>query len=107
MAKLISCAVFVLLAMTRLASPAVAQALTHGGSLVKCQEFQEGFVSAQDAGLFAVGPASCGLTSFAVGTIAVQPSVLLTARADGALAGPFSGSGYASGDPVLIWGRAA
>jgi|SRR5215831_10947309 len=93
MAKLISYAVFVLLAMTRLASPAVAQALTHGGSLVECQEFQEGFVSAQDAGLFAVGPASCGLTSFAVGTIAIQPSVLLRATADGALAGPFSGSG--------------
>ena len=69
MAKLISCAVLVLLAMTGWSNPALAQVPGGGGEVV-CQEIDGGFVSQQSGGAFPVGPVSCGLTPFAKAEIA-------------------------------------
>jgi len=95
MAKLISCAVLVLLAMTGWSNPALAQVPGGGGEVV-CQEIDGGFVSQQSGGAFPVGPVSCGLTPFAKAEIAVQPFVFLSASADAGSILPLDRSGAAA-----------
>lgn len=81
MTKLISCAVFVLLATTELARPALAQVPGGGGEAV-CQIVEGGIVNQQSGGLFPIGPASCSLEAAAEASISIQPSVLLSANVD-------------------------
>lgn len=78
MAKLISCAVLVLLAMTGLRSPASAQVPGGGGEVV-CQFVQGGLVTDQTGGTFPVGPAHCNRGGEAEADIAIQPVALLSA----------------------------
>ena len=81
MMKLVTGAVFVLLATTWLGSPALAQVPGGGGEAV-CQTFARGLVDNQTGGTFPVGPAHCRLGQEAGADIAIQPFALLSAFAD-------------------------
>ena len=64
------------------ASPsAQAQFVQGGGGEAVCQLLQGPLIKLQDGGLFPTGPASCGLTGLADGSIAVQPEVRLSGSA--------------------------
>jgi hypothetical protein len=70
------------LALLVCASPsAQAQFVQGGGGEAVCQLLQGPLVKLQDGGLFPIGPASCGLTGLADGSIAVQPEVRLSGSA--------------------------
>jgi hypothetical protein len=81
MAKLISGAVFVLLAVTGVGSPALAQVPGGGGEAV-CQRVVAGIVAEQNGGTFPVGPASCELGGHSFVDIVITPIVILTATVD-------------------------
>jgi len=81
MTRLASCALLVVLAVAGWNRPALAQVPGGGGEAV-CEEVLGGIVATQTGGVFPVGPASCEYGSYADASIAVQPSVLLSANAD-------------------------
>src|SRR6476661_5111057 len=78
MAKLISRAVFVLLAVTGAGSPALAQ-VPGGGGEALCQRVVAGIVTEQDGGTFPVGPASCQIGGHSFVDIVITPIVMLSA----------------------------
>jgi len=78
MARLISRAVFVLLAVTGAGSPALAQ-VPGGGGEALCQRVVAGIVTEQDGGTFPVGPASCQIGGHSFVDIVITPIVMLSA----------------------------
>lgn len=78
MAKLISRAVFVLLAVTGSGSPAIAQ-VPGGGAEAVCQLVVGGIVKEQSGGTFPLGPADCEIAAHSFVDIAIQPVVKLSA----------------------------
>jgi len=83
MARLISRAVFVLLAVTGGGSPALAQVPGGGGEAV-CQRVVGGIVTEQDGGTFPVGPASCEIGGHSFVDIVITPIVMLSASVNAA-----------------------
>lgn len=81
MMKLIASAILVLMAMTGVDRLALAQ-VPGGGGEVLCQLVFGPIVSTQDGGTFPLGPVSCGIDTFALASIAVQPDPGLFAQAN-------------------------
>ena len=92
MARLVCCALLAVSAMAGSSRPALAQVPGGGGEAV-CEYIVGGVVVDQTGGVFPVGPASCNIGSEIDASIAIQPSVLLTALADTALVDPGDRSG--------------
>ena len=91
MARLVCCALLAVSAMAGSSRPALAQVPGGGGEAV-CENVEFGIVSEQTGGVFPVGPAFCELGP-SDASIAIQPSVLLTAEADATLVAPGDRSG--------------